>query len=112
MVEANKLSNRGLHSDRGGGDYGVPTGMETMSVVSPWVWGPRIRGPRGDGVNNTRGHCAVRFEICCSLSPSILWCKCFFETVVIKEKAALCVLLQTAVNVGITTDGWSVLCRL
>ena len=80
--------------------------------VCGFTVGMGAKNPCGDGVNNTRGHCTVRFEICCSLSPSILWCKCFFETVVIKEKAALCVLLQTAVNVGITTDGWSVLCRL
>jgi len=86
--------------------------MGTISAVSPRGWGPRIRGPHGDGVNNRGGHRGVHFEICCSFSPSTLWRKCSLETVVIKEKAALFLLLQTAVNFSITTDSWSVLCRL
>ena len=68
---------RGRRGPRG--EREVPAGMGTMSAVSPWGWGPRIRGPRG--YNNTREHRSVRFEICCSLSPSTLWRKYSLETV-------------------------------
>jgi len=63
--------------------------MGTMSAVSPWGWGPRIQGPRGDGVNNTRGHRSVHFGICCSLSPSTLWRKCNMADILLywQEKA-------------------------
>ena len=61
------ICSRGLHGYAAGGDGDNVCGF-TVGM------GPRIRGPRGDGVNNTQGHrprCA--FRNLRSLSPSTLW---------------------------------------
>jgi len=84
----------------GTGAAGTPQGPRGPS---PRGWGQCLRFHRGDGgqeygipmgmESTTHGDTAggVRFEICCSLSPFTLWRKCSLETVVIKDKAALCV---------------------